>query len=153
MKPNTASRECVIGGDAAVRDAQIAATPQMFKVLSSQIYTDKEGAIVRELCSNAVDAHVDAGKEDVPFEVHMPTVFEPWFEIKDFGTGLAPDDVISLYMDYGMSNKTHTNEMIGGFGLGSKAPFCYTDSFTVTSRWNGTAYTFTSFLKSDGAPA
>lgn len=61
-----------------------------FNILSSGLYNDKIRAIIRELACNAWDAHVMAGKKDVPFEIHLPTDFEPTFSIKDFGTGLDP---------------------------------------------------------------
>lgn len=154
MQMNQALRSLEIGGtDAPITDAQILATPQMFKVLYDSLYTHKEEAIVRELLCNAWDAHVAAGTTDTPINIHLPTLLEPWFQITDYGTGLAPDDVIGLYMNYGASNKRDTNALIGGFGLGSKTPYCYTDQFTVTSRWHGTAYTFQAFLKETGAPA
>lgn len=138
--------------DSPIHQAQIIATPQMFKILYDQLYTQKELAVTRELITNAWDAHVAAGTTHIPISVHLPTVLEPWFEVRDSGTGLAKDDVIQLYMDYGRSTKTHTNSMIGGFGLGSKSPFAYTDQFTVVSRFNGIAYTFQAFLQQNGAP-
>ena len=148
------AREVTMRGiDNAPHDAQIAATPAMFKIFYDQIYTRKEEAIVRELLCNAIDSHVAQGTTNTAIDVHLPTVLEPWFEIKDYGTGLSPDDVLALYMNYGNSNKRHTNTLIGGFGLGSKAPFCLTDQFTVVTRWDDRKYTFQAYLKEDNAPA
>jgi hypothetical protein len=61
-----------------------------FNILSSGLYSNKIGACIRELACNAWDAHVMAGKRDVPFEIHLPTSFEPWFSVKDYGIGLNP---------------------------------------------------------------
>src|ERR1039458_6151032 len=66
----------------------IAQTPEAFHILSDGLYNDKILAIIRELCCNAYDAHAAAGKKDVPFELHLPTYFEPEFKVKDNGTGL-----------------------------------------------------------------
>lgn len=67
---------------------KISQSKAMFETLSSRLYTDKIRAIIRELSCNAYDAHVMAGIKDVPFELHLPTTFEPYFSINDFGTGM-----------------------------------------------------------------
>lgn len=67
---------------------QISASREAFRILSSGLYNDKKLAIIRELCCNAYDAHVAAGKKEVPFELHLPTSIEPYFSVKDYGTGL-----------------------------------------------------------------
>jgi HSP90 family molecular chaperone len=125
---------------------------EMFKLLSSNIYSDKVSAVIRELSANAWDAHRMAGKQDVPFEVHMPNSFEPFFYVKDFGTGLSKENIIHLYTTYGESTKTKDNETTGCFGIGSKSPFAYTDQFTITSRFNGVKYVYNCFVNDDGIP-
>lgn len=78
------------GGDNVVEsNFKIKATGKAFKILSDGLYSDKPLAIVRELCCNAYDAHVAAGKQDVPFTVHLPSWAEPYFSVKDEGTGLT----------------------------------------------------------------
>ena len=69
----------------------LASSGLAFKILSDGLYNDKIRAVIRELSCNAWDAHVMAGKRNVPFEIHLPTKFEPFFSIKDFGTGLDPN--------------------------------------------------------------
>ena len=78
----------ISGAESAPAAFQIQNSPIAFAILSSRLYQDKILACIRELSCNAFDAHVDAGKADQPFEVHLPTSFEPWFSVKDFGTGL-----------------------------------------------------------------
>jgi hypothetical protein len=134
------------------REFSIKASPKAFAILSSSIYTDKIGAVIRELCSNAVDAHAMAGKRNVPFEVQLPTSIDPQFAVKDNGLGLSEDDVYDLYSTYFSSNKTNTNDAIGAFGLGSKSPFCYVDGFTIISRHNGTRKTYMASLGEDSCP-
>jgi len=110
---------------------------KMFRVLSDTMYEDKIGSMVRELSCNAFDAHVEAGKRDVPFEIHLPSEIEPWFSVRDEGIGLSDEDIRKIYTSYGNSTKDASNEVIGAFGLGSKTPFAYTDQFTVTSVHDG----------------
>lgn len=131
----------------------IALNRKMFRILSADLYSDKIKAVIRELSTNAADAHVVAGNTDKPFHVHLPNAFEPYFEVKDFGTGLSNDRMYSLYTQYGVSDKTESNDVTGCLGLGSKSPFAYTDSFTVESRFNGTKTVFTAYLNESGFPA
>jgi len=111
----------------------IQANAKMFRILSSGLYSNKEKAIIREVSCNAYDANIDAGNGDIPIEVHLPNVLEPYFSIKDSGTGLTPEQMTDIYTQYGNSTKTDDNRMIGALGLGSKSPFSYIDSFTVIS--------------------
>lgn len=140
------------GGVEIKKTFQIKACRKAFEILSSGIYSDKVRAVIRELSTNAADAHVAANKKDVPFEVHLPNGFEPYFAVKDFGTGLSEESVMNLYTTYFESNKTDSNEFTGALGLGSKSPFCYTDSFSVISRFNGKKITYNCFINSDGVP-
>lgn len=130
----------------------IKATPKMFRMLSSGIYSNKIGAVIRELSCNAYDAHVSAKKSHIPFEIHLPTNLEPWFSVKDNGIGLSHEDVTNLYCNYGESTKENSNDFIGAFGLGSKSPFSYVDTFTVTSIFNGKKRSYTAFISENGEP-
>lgn len=131
----------------------IKANAQAFSILSSRLYSDKILAIIREWSCNAWDAHVAAGKESTPIEIHLPNSFEPHFSVKDFGTGLSHNDVMKLYSTYFESSKTNDNSQIGGLGLGSKSGFCYSESFMVVSRFNGEKRTYTAYLGEDGCPS
>jgi hypothetical protein len=67
----------------------IAASAKAFEILSSGLYKDSVRAVVRELGTNAADAHVAAGKRNVPFVAHLPTNLEPFFSVRDWGIGLS----------------------------------------------------------------
>lgn len=134
------------------RGFEITANAKMFKILSSSIYKYKELAIVREIIANALDAHVRAGTALHPIEIHLPTLLECYFEVKDFGTGLSEEDIYRLYTTYGSSDKTGSNDEIGGFGLGSKSPFAYTDQFTIESRFNGVLTRYHAYIDKDDLP-
>ena len=125
---------------------------KMAKILSDGLYSDKIKAIVRELSCNAVDSHVAAGKPGDPIEVHLPTVFEPFFHVKDFGTGLDHGEVMTVYTRYGASTKTTSDDFIGQLGLGSKAPFSYADAFDVTARKDGVERHYSMYKNEKGMP-
>lgn len=124
-----------------------------FRILSSGLYSDKIGAVLREIGCNAMDAHIAVGKPDLPFEVHLPSRLTSKFYIKDFGPGLAPDEILSLYTSYFSSSKQQSNEFTGAFGLGSKSPFSYTDSFTIVSAHGGKQYTYAAYVDQVGGPS
>lgn len=130
----------------------IRASRKAFEILSSGLYSHKIQAIVRELGTNAADAHIAAG-HDKPFQVTLPTTLYAFFEVKDFGTGLSEADVLTLYTTYFESNKTNSNQYTGCLGLGSKSPFSYTDSFTVESRYEGVKTSYTAYLDAQSFPS
>lgn len=135
-----------------VTDFSINVTAQAFAILSSGLYKNPIKAIVRELSTNAIDSHIEAGTADKKFDVELPTKFSPLFRIRDYGTGLSKADVLGLYSSYFASTKTETNDQIGALGLGSKSPLGYTNSFSVVSYFNGTKYNFSVFIGDNGFP-
>ena len=130
----------------------IEASAKAFSILSDGLYADKIKAVIRELSTNAYDAHIEVGKGNEPFLVHLPNRFEPNFYIRDYGTGLSHEDCMNLYTTYFGSTKTDSNDAIGCLGLGSKSPFAYTDSFTVTSYFNGEKRVYNSFKNEHDEP-
>lgn len=126
---------------------------KMFSILSSSLYAHKERAIIRELSTNAWDAHQEAGTQDIPFEIQLPTNLLPVFRIRDFGTGMSEEKIFSVYNRLFESTKTNTNEQTGMLGLGSKTPFAYTDSVTITSYQDGVKKIYNSLMGSNGVPA
>ncbi len=135
----------------AVNDFEIKASAHAFTILSGQLYTDRILAVVREITANAIDAH-QVNNIKRPVDVSLPTIWKPTFSVRDYGKGLSPEGIKTLYTTYFSSSKNDSNEEIGGFGLGSKTPFAYTNSFTVMSRHEGTEYTYTAFVSESGVP-
>jgi len=129
----------------------ISQSAKMFNILSNSLYSDKVMAVIRELSTNAWDAHVAAG-ESRPFDVHLPTRTNPTFTVRDYGTGLSQEDMEHLYTTYGASNKNDSNDFVGCLGLGSKSPFAYTKSFTSSSYHNGKQYTYVAAMDETGVP-
>ena len=145
--------EAILSNVGEVGDFKIKASAKAFSILSSGLYANKIRAIIRELSCNAVDSHVAAGKTDTPFDIHLPNDFEPWFAIRDYGTGLTHEQVTSIYTTYFESTKTDSNDYIGALGLGSKSPFSYTDNFTVTAIKDGKKGIYSAFINGQGVPS
>lgn len=150
---NAPANEAIVSNVGEIGEFRIRNSAKAFNILSSGLYANKIRAIVRELSCNAVDSHAAAGKKDVPFDVHLPNTLEPWFSIRDYGTGLSHEQVTNIYTTYFESTKTASNEFIGALGLGSKSPFSYTDNFTVTAVQNGKKGIYSAFINGDGVPS
>jgi hypothetical protein len=123
----------VIGGKGAI-EFGISNSAEFFNILSSTLYKDQILAVVREVLCNAQDAHIEAGCTDRAVEL---TLTDEVFTVKDFGSGIHLDDMGNIYGTYGNSTKKNDGTQTGGFGLGCKAPFAYTDHFEVTSAHDG----------------
>lgn len=153
MKTKIAENKVEMHGNFEVNTFQVEASAQMFKIISDTMYSRPIEAIVRELACNAYDSHKENGNEDEPFIIKLPTPLNQNFYIKDFGTGLSPQEVKELYTVVFKSDKTHTNDMTGCFGLGSKTPFAYTKQFSVESTWNGVRHNYSIFMNDEMIPS
>ena len=152
MKQTSEKRKIESSGLIESNSFAIKTSPQAFQLLSSGLYTNKIKAVLRELGCNAVDAHTSAGCKDKPIEVKLPNALDKQFYVKDFGTGLSHDKIMRLYTTYFDSTKQESDDFIGGFGVGSKSPFAYTDSFTVESRYDGVKRIYSAYVNEDGIP-
>jgi hypothetical protein len=116
--------------------------PLLFQMLRTNLYADLYGSIIRELVSNVVDSHTEANKPATLGEVEWVDEnrglgIDCALIVRDFGVGLSPERMSTVYGNYLSSTKRDANDQIGGFGLGSKVPFAYTDSFFVQTVYNG----------------
>jgi hypothetical protein len=150
---NAPQNEAVLSNVGEIGEFRIRNSAKAFNILSSGLYANKVRAIIRELSCNAVDSHAAAGKKDTPFDVHLPNQLEPWFSVRDYGTGLSHAQVTNIYTTYFESTKTASNEFIGALGLGSKSPFSYTDNFTVTAVQDGRRGIYSAFINAEGVPS
>ena len=134
----------------------IATNRKSFEVLSKNIYSDRVGAVIRELSTNAADANTDyeikTGKPAAPFVVHLPNELEPYFSVEDTAVGMSAKDIETLYTTYFGSNRNTSNKFTGALGLGSKSPFAYCDQFTVISVHKKVERIFTCFVNEHGMP-
>ena len=90
----------------------IKASAKAFKILSDGLYSDKIATPIRELSTNAYDAHVPKGNIHTPFDVHLPSM-QAWFAIRDYGIGMSKQELQTTYTTYFDSNKTHSNDFVG----------------------------------------
>lgn len=125
---------------------------KMFRILADQLYSNKIAAPIRELGSNAYDAHVEAGIPERPFEVSLPTQLSPYFSIRDFGPSMPHDRIMRHYVNMGGSDKHDKVDQVGAFGLGSKSPFAYTDSFQIQSFRDGQESYYVVAYNTDNIP-
>lgn len=125
--------------------------PLLFQMLRTNLYSDIHGSIIRELASNVVDSHIEAGKPDAVGEIEWIDEnrllgVDAQLIIRDFGVGLSPERMRTVYGNYLSSTKRDSNDQTGGFGLGSKVPFAYTDSFFVKTVFEGTEYKYLCYI-------
>lgn len=147
-------RQTEIISSAPAQEFKIQASGKAFQILSSGLYSRKKEAVLRELGTNALDAHVLNGYSE-PFDVFFdktPDSGTLTIRIRDYGPGLNDHDIMNLYTTYFDSTKTDTNKMVGAFGLGSKSPFAVADSFIVHSHFDGVKTTYSIFLN-NGIPS
>lgn len=152
MKINAQEQSIEASGLGQTTNFGIKNSAAAFQLLSSGLYTNKIRAVLREIGCNAVDAHALNGQQATPIEVKLPNRLDNQFYIRDFGPGLSHDQIMHLYSTYFDSTKQASDDFIGGFGVGSKSPFAYTDSFTVVSRQNGVERVYAAFVNDEGMP-
>jgi len=151
MKLDTTPQDVAVAGNFETTAFGMEASAHAFDIIADKIYTHKERAVIREICCNAHDSHVEAGNPE-PFDVHLPTQLEPYFSVRDYGIGLSDKDVRFVFCNTFRSTKRDSNEQIGCLGLGSKSPFSLTDSFTVISWYNGLCRTYSCYRDEQRIP-
>ena len=116
----------------------------------SNFYRNPIGSIVREITSNCFDAHKKAGNTEDAVVIKVGYDYENsnyYIEFIDKGTGLSEEQVKDIYAIWFNSDKRGSNDFIGGFGLGSKSPFSYTDIYYITTNFDGVKYEYVNFKK------
>jgi len=103
----------------------------IFNLLRSKIYSNPARIICQEIASNARDAHREVGKDGVPVKIHLPSALDPQWRCRDYGLGVNPDRMENVFVRYGASTKREDNHQTGGFGIGAKTPWAYSDSFGI----------------------
>ncbi len=131
----------------------IKADGKVFKNLISSIYSDPVRAVIRENCANALDSHRMAGREDRPFEVTLPTVFQSNLIIRDFGTGMSREFLETKYTVAFYSSKDQSNKCVGAIGIGRMSLLSICQSYIATSFQNGIKRTYTVYYSEDGVPS
>jgi len=152
MKLGMAERTDISAGVQEEIKIAFEANAVAFYAQISGLAKDKKRYPVRELSTNAWDE----SKGD--FEVHLPTMLNPVFRVRDHGPGMSHDTMITVYARLYASSKRKDNEKVGGWGLGSKSPFAYlvddkgAGSYNVTSFHDGVMRAYVLSLSQDGSP-
>lgn len=151
MKLESVPQDVAISGNFETSEFEIGDISFIVDMFADKVYSHKERAVIRELSCNAHDSHVEAGNPE-PFDVHLPTNLEPWFSVRDYGTGLSDREIRKNYAGIGISTKRDSNKTIGCFGIGSLSPYSLVDSFTVKSWYNGILRTYSCYRDEDRKP-
>lgn len=107
--------------------------------LRDKIYSNKPLAVVREYICNAIDEHKKHSiAKNVDVKIDRDEDGNVIWSVRDYANGLSEHDVRNIFGMYFESTKAGDNDSIGGFGIGSKAGHCYSDTFYVTSYFEGT---------------
>ena len=117
-------------------------------ILRNKLYSRPLQTAIQEYLCNARDANREA-QSTQNLIVTLPTKLDPVFKIRDFGPGLTPERIVEVFTKYGASTKRTDNKQTGGFGIGAKSAWAYTDSFTVVSVVEGVKYTYLAHLGSN----
>lgn len=110
-------------------------------ILRNRLYSNPIQTLTQEYLSNARDSHRESNQKR-PITVTLPTKLDSVLKIRDYGVGLDKQRVRDVFVNYGISTKRSDNTQTGGFGLGAKSAWAYTDSFCVVSYYDGVRYTY-----------
>lgn len=115
----------------------------LMMILSENLYKDPIGSLIRESASNGLDAKKKAGN-DQPIVVKLVRdhSYNYTFSVTDYGTGITPEEVKNVLSKYAASTKRGSNDYLGYYGLGFKAPLAYVDSFIFSTRVGGIEYQY-----------
>lgn len=102
-------------------------------ILRDKIYSDKKKAAFCETLCNAFDEHVKHNIEK-PIDI---IITQNEVCIRDYALGLPEKEVLNVFFQYFESTKSESNDSIGGFGIGAKAPGAYSSTYYVESFYNG----------------
>jgi hypothetical protein len=135
----------------------------IMSLIQDKMYQKKLYTPIQEILSNARDAvrelhHNNLSSENLDelsmkrkidelyalnknIEITLPNELNPVLIIRDYGVGISPER-LTLIKRVGLSTKNKSNVQTGGFGLGLKSAFAYTEQFFIVSYYNGIEYTY-----------
>ncbi|RWB08832.1 MAG: hypothetical protein EOQ39_18520 [Mesorhizobium sp.] len=152
MRVNSVQHETRTGSLGETSAFKVEMNAMMFHTVMNGVYPDKIKAPFRELATNARDSHATKGNLDQSIDVFLPSVLDPTFKVRDYGTSLSHEEITGIYSTMFASSKRDDNGAVGMIGLGSKSPFAYGSVFTVVAYLGDYKRTYAAYLDSDDFP-
>lgn len=128
----------------------IEANASVYSMLTAKVYNNPVLAVIREWSTNSCDVCIEHNLP-VKYDVHLPTLAEPTFYVRDYGTGLDPEVINTFFSTLGASSKRDSNKTNGCLGIGRMAGLAVGDAFTVDSYVDGMLYSYVVSMQ-DGIP-
>ena len=125
----------IIGQQMKTVEHRVSDNPMLMSILSTNMYQNPLKSMIQEAVFNAWDAHKEAKTTHKAIEIFFTE--DNQIIIADFGTGIPNNKIQEIYGTFGHSTKRNKNDQTGGFGIGCKAPYAYTETFRVTSVHEG----------------
>lgn len=109
----------------------------LIKVVTEWSYEDILGSVIREQISNGIDSHMEANVTD-PVIIRLLNENGNYsLHFIDVGLGLDKEGFEVFILGIGQSSKRNNPNLLGGYGLGSKNPLGYQDSYIYICRKDG----------------
>jgi hypothetical protein len=120
INPDTSRPNLAVGG----------ASPRVLNVLGSSLYSKRGPQVaLKELIQNSADEHRIVGQKAPIKVLHEnasinPDTGEesPSITVRDFGRGLTPEQLYTVFSDVGETGKESEESASGGFGFAKAAP-------------------------------
>lgn len=129
-------------------------------MLTHKLYSNPLESFLREIVSNGWDSHVVANKKDEPVVITIEPNIDGSIDInrepiklfqdsksfnisiRDYGTGMAPEDFDQYYMSLLATTKDTSDELIGGYGIGRFTAITVSSNALINNYYNGKLYSF-----------
>lgn len=108
----------------------------LVQLLVGSLYANPVTASLRELITNALDAHLEVGSEE-RVKIELPSVGDPRVVIRDYGPGMSPERIKEVYLKFGSSTKRDGDIQHGAYGIGSKSMLAVATQGLIRSFHNG----------------
>jgi hypothetical protein len=146
MKQYTKNNKIEASGFQETQKMSYKVCAKSFQIIISSIYKNKERVILSETGQNAFDAQRLAGRENLPFKIHLPCNMEPHYSIRDFGDSMDHDFMMNKYTRVFESTKDQDDDSDGSYGVGRLSVLSLTDSYTLSCFQNGKCRNYMVFM-------
>ena len=115
---------------------------KIFQLLSN-LYSDEQAVILQELVANAHDSYKRIGKKGI-VTIEYDNVNKS-LHIIDEAEGISPYAYNTYITKLGSSSKEDEVDSAGTLGIGAYSSWCVTDTFYLTTVYNGIKYYYSCF--------